>query len=59
MTEKKPKPLLSAPLKVVNIGLDGFAADLARQNVRVVRVRWSPPAGGKPELARLLAKLGV
>lgn len=58
MTDRKPKNLLKTPLKVVNVGLDGFSQDLARQNVPVVRVQWAPPAGGKPELARLLAKLG-
>lgn len=58
MAEKKPKHLLKTPLKVVNLGLDGFADDLARQRAQVIRVQWTPPAGGKPELARLLSKLG-
>ncbi|WP_342361112.1 hypothetical protein [Terrarubrum flagellatum] len=55
---KPPKSLLKSPLKVVNVGLEGFADDLARQKTPVVRVQWSPPAGGDPELARLLSKLG-
>jgi hypothetical protein len=59
MTDQKPKNLLKTPLKVVNVGLDGFARDLARQNRPVVSVQWSPPAGGKPDLARLLSKLGA
>lgn len=59
MSQTKPKNLLKAPLKVVNVGLDGFSDDLARQKIPVVRVQWSPPAGGRPDLARLLAKLGA
>ncbi|MET0605254.1 MAG: hypothetical protein ABWZ80_02255 [Beijerinckiaceae bacterium] len=58
MPDKKPKNLLKTPLKVVNVGLDIFARDLARQGRPVVSVEWMPPAGGKPELARLLSKLG-
>jgi hypothetical protein len=42
---------------VVNIGLEIFAADLARQDVPVAHVRWSPPAGGNSHLASLLEKL--
>jgi FdrA protein len=49
--------LLKAPLGVVNVGLEGFADELARQGVAVVHVNWSPPAGGDPRLAGLLAKL--
>ena len=50
--------LLKGPLKVVNVGLDGFADELKAQGVEVVNVDWSPPAGGDPKLAALLAKLG-
>lgn len=50
--------LLQGPLKVVNIGLDGFADDLKSQGVEVQNVDWSPPAGGDPKLAALLSKLG-
>jgi hypothetical protein len=49
--------LLTAPPRVINIGLELFAEDLARQGAQVVHVRWSPPAGGNPRLADLLAKL--
>lgn len=51
--------LFNAPLKVVNIGLSGFAADLAAAGVTVAHVDWSPPAGGDPELADLLAHLAT
>lgn len=56
MSEKTK--LLQGPLKIVNIGLDGFAADLKAQDVEVQNVDWSPPAGGDPKLAALLSKLG-
>ncbi|MBV1695244.1 MAG: hypothetical protein KGP27_12345 [Hyphomicrobiales bacterium] len=51
--------LLAGPIRVVNVGLDGFADDLERQGVAVTRVDWSPPAGGDAALAALLAKLGT
>jgi hypothetical protein len=49
--------LLTAPPRVINIGLELFAENLARQGAQVVHVRWSPPAGGNSQLASLLAKL--
>jgi FdrA protein len=51
--------LLDAPPAVVNVGLEGFARDLEAVGVQVVQVDWSPPAGGDPKMAALLAKLGV
>jgi len=44
-------------VRVINLGLEQFAADLARLGVPVVHVAWSPPAGGDPKKAALLAKL--
>jgi hypothetical protein len=35
--------LLAGPLRVVNIGLDGFAADLAANRTAVAQVDWTPP----------------
>jgi len=58
MSENKVETLLNAPLKVVNIGLDGFARELKSQGVEVIQVDWTPPAGGDPKLADLLSKLG-
>ncbi len=49
--------LLRSPLSVVNVGLRGFAEDLARQGIPVVHVDWAPPADGDPRLADLLSKL--
>ena len=55
----KPTPqlLLEGPPRVINIGLSSFADDLKKQDVEMVNVDWSPPAGGDIELANLLAKL--
>jgi FdrA protein len=52
-----PTSLLAAPPRVINIGLELFAENLAGQGAQVVHVRWSPPAGGNADLADLLAKL--
>lgn len=57
--DKPAARLLAEPVSVINIGLEGFAADLAAQGRPVCHVAWSPPAGGDEKLARLLAKLGV
>ncbi len=51
--------LLSGVPSVVNIGLSGFAADLAAQGTPVVLIDWRPPAQGKKHLADLLARLGA
>ena len=57
-THDRDQPLLSAELTVINVGLEGFADDLAAQGVRVVQLDWAPPAGGDVRLADLLSKLG-
>ena len=44
-------------LTVINIGLKDFAENLERQDVDVVQVDWSPPAGGDQELINLLDEL--
>ena len=64
MSQKTKRPagapaLLTRPVRVVNIGLERFARELEGQAVPVVQVEWAPPAGGNPELAALLAKLGT
>lgn len=50
--------LLVAPIKVINVGLEKFASDLASQGTDVMQVDWAPPARGNARLAALLAKLG-
>jgi hypothetical protein len=57
--EKDSRGLLSEDLAVVNVGLEGFVADLESCGVKVIHVDWEPPAGGDPKMAALLAKLGV
>ena len=49
--------VLGETLRVVNIGLESFAQDLAEAGVEVVQVDWRPPTGGDPRLAALLASL--
>jgi len=49
--------LLNSPLVVINIGLDGFAANLEDQEVDVLRVDWRPPAGGDKEMIDILDHL--
>ena len=50
--------LLKAPLRVVNVGLERFSRDLRDNNIPVIEVDWSPPAGGDAKLRELLSKLG-
>ena len=57
--KKNADNLLDAPPVVINVGLEGFANELAAQGVRIVHVDWAPPAGGDRRLADLLAKLGA
>jgi len=45
------------PLRVINIGIEVFAEDLAAEGVQVVHLDWRPPSGGDPRLAALLARL--
>jgi hypothetical protein len=42
---------------VINCGLEGFAQELTLIGVTVIHVEWSPPAGGDPHKAALLAAL--
>ena len=43
--------------KLINVGLRSFYDSVRAQGADVAHVDWRPPAGGDPELARLLAKL--
>ncbi len=49
--------LLGSGLRIVNVGLDGFARDLSRAGIPVSHVDWAPPAKGDARLASFLAKL--
>ena len=48
--------VLDQPLRVVNLGLEVFAAELEAAGATVVHVDWRPPAGGAA-VAALLARL--
>ncbi|MFQ5775062.1 MAG: hypothetical protein ACE5GS_11135 [Kiloniellaceae bacterium] len=58
MTGERVDAFLKSPLRIINVGLGGFARELEALEVPVVQVDWSPPAGGDPKLADLLSKLG-
>ena len=47
---------LERPPRIVNVGLEVFAAELEAAGAMVVHVDWRPPAGG-PAVAALLARL--
>ena len=47
--------LLAGPVRVINVGLSGFARDLAANGAPVVHVEWKPPA--KPEFLSALSAL--
>jgi hypothetical protein len=49
--------LLQSPPVVINVGLEGFARDLARQGVATVQVDWTPPARGDAALGALVSRL--
>ena len=55
---RRPPSVLEAPPRIINIGLERFAEDLAAQSAAVQHVQWAPPAGGDVRLAELLSKLG-
>jgi hypothetical protein len=49
--------LLQGPVRVVNIGLAGFASDLEANGAAVTHVDWAPAAGGRAELVSALGAL--
>jgi FdrA protein len=51
-----PELLRTGP-RVVNLGLELFATQLAAHGVPVIHVDWRPPAGGDARLASLLERL--
>jgi hypothetical protein len=46
--------LLNEPLVVINLGIKGFAESLEEQDVDVIHVDWTPPAGGDQEMIDIL-----
>lgn len=49
--------LLQTRVAVVNIGLPLFAEALTSQDIPVIQVDWTPPAGGDKRLIELLDQL--
>ena len=49
--------LFEKELKIINMGLKGFAATLKERGTPVMHVRWQPPAMGDENLLSLLDKL--
>jgi hypothetical protein len=49
--------LLGSPVRVVNLGLPSFGADIAAQGVAVVTPEWAPPAGGDPAAIAALRRM--
>ena len=49
--------VFTEPLRVINIWLEGFAADLEAAGVEVIQLDWRPPTGGDARLTSLLASL--
>lgn len=49
--------LFENELKVINMGLEGFAETLKERGTSVLHVRWQPPAMGDDDLLSLLDKL--
>jgi len=57
MDVKKINELFSKELVVINMGLDSFADNLRKEEVKVLPMDWKPPAGGDQRLISLLDKL--
>jgi len=49
--------LFARELRVINCGLESFAQEMTLLGISVIHVEWSPPAGGDPRKAALLAAL--
>lgn len=49
--------IFTEPLRVINIGIEGFADDLKAAGVEVIELDWRPPTGGNARLTSLLASL--
>lgn len=49
--------IIDNPIIAINLGLSQFAESLEDQEVEVVHINWTPPAGGDEEMLDLLDKL--
>ena len=57
MNGNKISELFKKELVVINMGLDIFADNLRKEEVKVLPMDWKPPAGGDKRLISLLDKL--
>ncbi len=48
---------LNDPLIVINIGVRKFAESLSDQEIDVIHIDWTPPAGGDEEMIGILDEL--
>jgi len=48
--------LFDGEIRVINVGIESFALELTRVGVSAIHVEWTPPAGGDPRQAALLAQ---
>jgi len=55
--ENKFKELIQNGPVVINIGVRQFAESLQDQDLEVIHVNWTPPAGGDQEMAEILDDL--
>ncbi len=49
--------LFDGVIVAINVGIQDFGIALETQNIQVVYVEWSPPAGGDQEMIDLLDQL--
>ena len=49
--------IFTEPLRVINVGIEGFAEDLKAAGVEVIHLDWRPPTGGNARLTSLLESL--
>ena len=54
---EKIERILSGQLVVINIGLRGFGESIEGQEIEIVHIDWTPPAGGDQEMIDLLENL--
>lgn len=52
--ENNASDLLNSPIVAINVGVQDFGEALEQQNVRVIYVDWTPPAGGDQAMINLL-----
>ena len=58
MNVRKINQLFDSDLVVINMGLETFAENLEREEVKTLQMSWRPPAGGNRRLLALLERLG-